>query len=88
MKILITANGGIEMLHDDIAELESLGRVETSRASHVEYDNERQQWYVQSAATMEILHFASTRTEALAWERDYYSPDGKGWRELTTKGVS
>ena len=83
MKILVTKSGGIQMLHDDIAALETLGKVDVSRASHVEYDNGRQEWYVQSAKTLQILGFFTTREKALAWERDYYSPEGSGWCELT-----
>ena len=87
MHILLTKEGGIQMLHDDIAELETLGTVEVERASHVEYDNDRQQWYVQSAKTLEILDYFDDRASALAWEKEYYSPKGEGWDELTgTRG--
>ena len=82
MQILITKNGGIQMLHDDLIQLEQFGKVTTTRASNVEYDNDKQQWYVQSAKTLTILQYFNTRSEALAWEKDYYSPDGEGWSEL------
>ncbi len=82
MKILITKIGGIQMLHDDEAELEKLGKVETTRASHVEFCNERQKWYVLSAQTLRMLGYFDTRKEALAWEKEYYSPSGEGWEEL------
>ena len=85
MRILITKNGGIEMLHDDALNLADFGTVETQRASHVEFCNIKQKWYVQSAATLKILNFFDTRTEALAWEKRYYSPDGDGWFELQNK---
>lgn len=70
------------MLHDDVASLETLGKVEVSRASHVEYDNARQKWYVQSAKTMVVLGHFDTREAALAWEKDFYSPGSSGWDEL------
>lgn len=82
MHILVTKDGGVQMLHDDTAEIETLGKVSVKRASHVEYDNERQQWYVQSAATLKILEYFNTRDEALSWEKEYYSPKGKGWEEI------
>ena len=82
MNILITKTGGVQMLHDDTAELETLGKVDVSRASHVEFCNDRQQWYVQSAKTKKYLGYFDTRTEALTWERDFYSPSGEGWPEL------
>ena len=83
MKILVTKAGGVQMLHDDVASLETLGKVEVSRASHVEYDNALQKWYVQSAKTLEVLGHFDTREAALAWEKDFYSPGGSGWNELT-----
>lgn len=82
MKILVTKEGGVQMLHDDVAALETLGKVEISRASHVEFDNEKQKWFVQSAKTMKVLGFFDSRELALAWERDFYSPGGDGWQEL------
>lgn len=80
--VLITKEGGIKMLHDDVAELESFGKVDVTRASHVEFDNDTQKWFVQSAKTLEVLKFFDSRTEALDWERSYYSPKGEGWKEL------
>ena len=74
------------MLHDDAVDLAELGHIEMSRASHVEFDNDKQAWFVQSAATMKILKDDfKTRAEALTWEKNYYSPTGEGWHELTTK---
>lgn len=41
-------------------------------------------WYVQSAKTMVVLKDGfQTRAEALAWEKQHYSPSGAGWAELT-----
>ena len=82
MKIQITKYGGVQMLHDDTAELEKLGNVTTKRASHVEYDNKKQLWYVQSAKTLKKLCYSTTREGALLWEKEYYSPSGNGWGEL------
>lgn len=89
MKIMlqITALGGIAMLQDDEVNLSEFGRVEVTRASNVEFDNATQRWYVQSAKTGEMLRADFvTRAEALAWEKEFYSPTGSGWGELLTKG--
>lgn len=83
MHILFTKTGGIQMLHDDNAQLETLGKVDIERASHVEWDNDKQKWYVQSAKTLEIFDYFDDREAALAWEREHYSPKGEGWAELT-----
>lgn len=82
VQLQITAKGGIRMLQDDAIDLRKLGKVIVTRASHVEFDNEAQTWYVQSAKTGKYLYRARTRARALAWEKRFYSPSGKGWKEL------
>lgn len=72
------------MLQDDAVDLRPFGHVEVSRASHVEFSNEKQAWYVESARTGKILKDDfNSRAEAIAWEKEYYSPTGDGWAELT-----
>lgn len=84
ISLQITASGGVQMLHDDAVDLTELGQIEMSRASHVEFNNEKQAWFVQSAASLKVLKDDfRTRADALAWEKSYYSPDGEGWKELT-----
>lgn len=78
----ITPEGGIAMLHDDAVDLSQFGLLEVARASHVEFAEVTQEWYVESAKTGEKLFWAKTRAEALAWEKAYYSPGGEGWAEL------
>jgi len=82
IKLEITAQGGIALLHDDEFKIKEFGKVSINRASHVEAD-ENGEWYVQSAKTGEMLRTGfDTRAEALAWEKQYYSPGGEGWHEL------
>lgn len=90
ISLQITAEGGIAMLHDDALDLCEFGEVEVTRASNVEFNNKSgngivaQAWYVESCKTGTILKDGFlTRAEALAWEKAYYSPSGKGWAELT-----
>lgn len=98
IEMQITAEGGVQMLHDDAVDLGQLGEPTVERASHVEYSDGKtliklanesvtllaRGWYVQSAKTLEILwHGLPTRAMALAWEKSYYSPTGLGWSELT-----
>ncbi len=82
IQIEINAQGGVAMLHDDLVNLAALGQVQVKRASHVEFSNVTGQWYVQSAKTLAILHYAETRAAALAWEKQHYAPSGPGWAEL------
>lgn len=84
IRLEIAQDGTVRMLHDDRLDLSSLGQVEVARASHVEFDNATGRWFVQSARTLAVLRadFRS-RADALAWEKQHYSPGGAGWRELT-----
>ena len=84
IRLEITADACVRMLHDDAIDLSQFGKVKVKRASHVEFSNRTGKWYVQSAKTKRMLRadFA-TREAALAWEKMYYSPKGKGWKELT-----
>jgi hypothetical protein len=84
MSSLQISNGVIRMLHDDEVDLSIFGKVTVTRASHVEFNNDTGKWYVQSAKTLKMLkEDLPTRAEALAWEKQYYSPKGEGWAELT-----
>lgn len=96
IKLQITPKGGIQMLHDDAVDLSQFGKIEVTRASHVEFFDGQVSsdefkrfegmavgWYVQSAKTLDVLKSGcSTRAEALAWEKEWYSPGGGGWSEL------
>ncbi len=83
MTLEVTPNGDIRCLYTDEVDLSQLGRLQVSRASHVEYDNHLRKWTVTSVKTGKRLHSAMTRESALEWECQYYSPGGRGWDELT-----
>ena len=93
--VQITAHGGLAMLHDDAVDLSEFGNVRVSRASHVEYSTGEwvrvsgcpvlapRGWFVMSARRMEVIASGfKTRAEALAFEKQHYSPGGAGWPEL------
>ena len=95
MKLRITPDGAVLGLWDDAIDWSSLGRVSVRRASHVEFDDRRQLWVVQSGQPQsrwrrvlqgvlrrpfgEVLHAAATRSDALAWEQTHFGPGGEGW---------
>lgn len=84
IKLEITKSGGVQMLWNDAIDLKQFGEVEVTRASHVEFNNVTGKWYVQSAKTLKMLKEDFTsRQAALDWEKEYYSPTGEGWAELT-----
>ncbi len=95
MKLRITPEGTVRAMWTDTIDWTSLGQVSVHRASHVEFSDRRQMWYVRAGrpknwarrilqwATRrpcgEILHWAKTRQDALAWEGVYYQPGGPGF---------
>lgn len=85
IKLEITDNA-IQMLHSDALDFSEFGEVTIQRASNVEFSNEAKAWEVSSAKTGKLLKGGfHTRDEALKWEKEYYSPDGEGWAELTNE---
>lgn len=85
IRLRITTDGRIQWLWDDSLALLELGPASVRRASYVEFDHRRQQWYVRLARPRsgwrrvlqlllrrpcgEIVHWAGRREAALAWER-------------------
>ena len=96
-RLRITRDGRIRGLWDDDVRLGELGVMRVRRASHVEFDDRRQCWTVREPLRFRrqlfdrligntngsVLHRATTRAAALAWEHDYFQPGGPGWRELS-----
>ncbi len=94
-RLRIAPDGTVRGLWTDEIDWPSLGRSSVRRASHVEYCDRRQQWYVRAARPRswvrrvlqralgrrcgEVLFWAKTRPEALAWEQQHYEPGAAGW---------
>ena len=94
-RLRIAIDGSVRALWTDEVDFAALGRSTVRRASHVEFDVRRQLWTVREAVPPErvrrwvqrlwgrpcgcVLCSATTRREALAWERDYFGPGGAGW---------
>jgi len=97
MKLRITADGVVQGLWDDGINWTALGHLTIQRASHVEFCDRRQRWYVRAGRPQrwwrrilqrilrrpcgEILHWTTTRAAALAWEIEHYAPGGPGWQQ-------
>jgi hypothetical protein len=69
-KVFIRPDGTIEGLHTDVVPLQSLGRLNVTRATNVEFDSERQEWVVTLPDGAEV-YSNSSREAALKWEREY-----------------
>ena len=96
IKLRITPDGCIRSLWTDDVHLAELGTMHVRRASHVEFDDRQQCWCVREAVpashlrrllqrllgqpTGRVLHRASSRSKALAWEHEHFQPGGPEWR--------
>ena len=68
IKLEITQDSDIQMLHSDKIDLSAFGKSEIERASHVEFNNKTGKWEVTSAKTKKLLmgNF-NNRKEAIDW---------------------
>jgi len=96
-RIRIDPDGTVRGLWTDEIDWHSLGRLAVARASHVEFCPRRQMWCVRAGRPRnplrralqfllrrpfgEILHWAASRSDALAWEADYFGVGGPGWSQ-------
>lgn len=71
--IRVRRDGSIVCLHDEKLELDRLGKRQVRRASHVEFDEDRQQWVARVAATGEEIHASASRQECLAAEAHFFN---------------
>ena len=95
IRLRITPDGRVRGLWTDDVEFAALGHSHVRRASHVEFDEKRQMWYVREAVPSvrwrryvqlltgrplrRILHQATSRRDALLWEQRHFGPGGAGW---------
>ena len=93
-KLRITPDGCVRGLWTDEIDWPSIGRVSVRRASHIEFCDRRQMWYVRAGRPKsrvrrllqvmlhrpfgEVLRWARSRAEALKWELAHYEPGGAG----------
>lgn len=67
MTLFIKPNGNIECLYSEEIDLSELGTLTVQRASHVEFNNEKQLWEVR-LVNSGVLGYFKTRREALDFE--------------------
>lgn len=70
LEVTITKDGEVQCLAPDDLDLRDVGSLHVRRASHVEFDNDRQRWLVTLPNGKEIGEFA-TRGEAIRFEVEY-----------------
>ena len=70
-------NGDVATLYTDEIDLYELGLIgDVRRASHVEFDEVKQEWMVLKADG-EVVHRDKNRDQAIAWEIRNFGPGGK-----------
>lgn len=98
VRVRIATDGTVQGLWTDRVDWQAVGKLAVRRASHVEFDESRQQWAVRAGRPRgrlrrmlqrltgrpfgEIVYRAGTREQALRWEETHYGTGGPGWGDL------
>jgi hypothetical protein len=70
--ITFNTDGTAHCLWTEAVPLHELGRLDVTRASNIEFNNNNQQWEVKSTKG-KILFFAKSRAICLEWERETFN---------------
>jgi hypothetical protein len=73
-QITFNPNGTARCLWTDAISLHELGRLEITRASHIEFNNATQQWEVRDRKG-KVRFIARSRSACLDWEQQNLQPD-------------
>jgi len=68
-KLIITPNGDIHTLLEDKADFSKLGEVEAKRATHINFDNKRQEHVAVLADTGEEIASGKVRADVIEVEK-------------------
>ena len=69
MELVVGCDGGVRCIYDDALDLRELGKLQITRASHVEPDAEGYWWADMGPSGGPVLGPFRSRTEALRAER-------------------
>jgi hypothetical protein len=65
--ITIDTNGTATCLHTELIDLHSIGRLQITRATTIEFNNQSQCWEVKNLKGT-VLYFNRSRSACLSWE--------------------
>lgn len=65
--LTFSPNGTGSCLYTELIDLHSIGRLEVSRASTIEFNNQTQHWEVKNLRG-QTLYFSRSRSACLEWE--------------------
>jgi hypothetical protein len=71
MELVVDAGGGVRCIYDEALDLRELGKLQITRASHVEPDAEGYWWADMGPSSGPVLGPFRSRTEALQAEREW-----------------
>lgn len=70
--LTVNNNGEAGCLYSELIDLSSIGKLEVSRASNIEFNQEKQQWEVQ-ANNGKVLFSHASRAVCHAWEIQHFN---------------
>lgn len=79
--LLIEPSGEVIGLYTELIPLHSLGKIETRRATTVEFNESIQEWQVKEPGCDAVYYSNPTRSACLDWERRTFS-SSRNLREL------
>ncbi len=71
MELVVGCDGGVRCIYDEALDLGEIGKLQITRASHVEPDVEGYWWADMGPSGGPVLGPFRSRTEALAAEREW-----------------
>jgi hypothetical protein len=71
MELVVDAGGDVRCIYDETLDLREIGRLQITRASHVEPDNEGYWWADMGPSGGPVLGPYGSRSEALEAEREW-----------------
>jgi hypothetical protein len=75
MVLTFDNDGNGHCLYGELVDLRAIGTLSCRRASHIEFDEESQQWQVLSPDRQTVLFHDSSRTVCEDWEHDHLQPE-------------
>jgi hypothetical protein len=75
MVLTFDKKGNGHCLYGELVDLRAIGTLSCRRASHIEFDEETQQWQALSPDRQTVLFHDPLRTVCEDWEHDHLQPE-------------